>query len=106
MQGTSVFINKLEPQSDEEKLIIEHGDKRKKSRIERTEKSLFKVAPTAEERKIIHNLFLKTLSPTKSTFHTRIKPKNAMWMEETRLKNLIICHPQVCKTCFLSDHPS
>lgn len=40
------------------------------------------------------------------TFKVRVKPEGSVWMEDTVLKNLILCMPEVCKTLlsFLTDH--
>ena len=89
------IINRLVPATKEEEEINEKSRIKRNAKKLTTERSVFKVPPTADERKIIHELFLNTLDPTKSTFHSRVKPENTVWMEETRLKNLIICHPQV-----------
>uniref|UniRef100_A0A671RU97 Acyl-CoA thioesterase 9, tandem duplicate 2 n=1 Tax=Sinocyclocheilus anshuiensis TaxID=1608454 RepID=A0A671RU97_9TELE len=49
------------------------------------------VAPAAEERTLIHNLFLNTLD---TRFLSRILPTNSVWMEDAKLKGLEICHPE------------
>uniref|UniRef100_A0A673GG22 Acyl-CoA thioesterase 9, tandem duplicate 2 n=1 Tax=Sinocyclocheilus rhinocerous TaxID=307959 RepID=A0A673GG22_9TELE len=49
------------------------------------------VAPAAEERTLIHNLFLNTLN---TRFLSRILPTNSVWMEDAKLKGLEICHPE------------
>ncbi len=105
LQQKGAFVNKLVPESEEEKALFERSNKNRQKKKGNVERSLFKVAPTAEEREIIHGLFLNTLDPTKSTFHSRVKPENTAWMESTRLKNLIICHPQVCRNILSSIIP-
>ena len=95
VEQQGVFVNKLVPQTPEEQEIYNKSAKSRKEMKLSKQQSLFKTAPTAEERNIIHDLFLTTLDRTKSTFHNRVKPPNTVWMEQTRLKNLIICHPQV-----------
>lgn len=92
--GSACFVNKIETITEEEKDYFRKGEINKITRRKKKEESLFKMSPTAEERDVIHQLFLKTLDPKKSTFHSRVKPENTVWMEETHLKNLIICHPQ------------
>ncbi len=94
--------------------------------------SLLKVAPTAEERTLVHNLFLNTLdtrsdlsskhryksvylfcaylfltivtfSPNRTvSFRSRILMPNSMWMEDAKMKGLEICHPQVSIFYFLA----
>jgi len=92
--GSATFVNPMQVTSEEEQHYFEQGEANKIQRKKQAEESLFKTAPTAEERDVIHDMFLKTLDPTKSTFSQRVKPENTTWMEHTRLKNLLICHPQ------------
>lgn len=92
--GTAAVVNKIEAVDVEEKHYYERGKVNKALRQKKLKESLFKMAPTAKERDVIHNMFLATLDPNKSTFHSRVKPKDTVWMEETQLKNIIICHPQ------------
>ncbi len=95
IQQKGAIVNRLVPETEEEKSIFKRSAENREKKKWSVGQSLFKVSPTAEEREIIHGLFLNTLDPTKSTFHSRVKPDNTTWMESTRLKNLIICHPQV-----------
>uniref|UniRef100_A0A671T2V0 Acyl-coenzyme A thioesterase 9, mitochondrial-like n=1 Tax=Sinocyclocheilus anshuiensis TaxID=1608454 RepID=A0A671T2V0_9TELE len=66
----------------------------KTKRVELSTASLLKVAPTAEERTLIHNLFLNTLDTRLVSFRGRILPPNSVWMEDAKLKGLEICHPE------------
>uniref|UniRef100_A0A673HT97 Acyl-CoA thioesterase 9, tandem duplicate 2 n=1 Tax=Sinocyclocheilus rhinocerous TaxID=307959 RepID=A0A673HT97_9TELE len=66
----------------------------KTRRVELSTASLLKVAPTAEERTLIHNLFLNTLDTRRVSFRGRILPPNSVWMEDAKLKGLEICHPE------------
>uniref|UniRef100_A0AAR2KGL5 HotDog ACOT-type domain-containing protein n=1 Tax=Pygocentrus nattereri TaxID=42514 RepID=A0AAR2KGL5_PYGNA len=66
----------------------------KKRRVDLSTASLLKVAPTAEERTIVHSLFLNTLDTKTVSFRSRILPPNSMWMEDAKMKGLEICHPQ------------
>uniref|UniRef100_G1QDX7 HotDog ACOT-type domain-containing protein n=1 Tax=Myotis lucifugus TaxID=59463 RepID=G1QDX7_MYOLU len=52
------------------------------------------MAPSAEERTTIHELFLNTLDQKTVSFQSRVLPPNAVWMEKSKLKSLEICHPQ------------
>lgn len=88
------FINPLVAETDEERNELEGGNERTKARREQAQMSLLKSAPTAEEREIIHQLFLESLPPRASTFSQRVKPDDSIWMDETKLKNVIICFPQ------------
>ena len=53
--------------------------------------SLFKVPANLEEQDIIHDFFLNTKA---MSFKARVKPGNSVWMEDAKLKNLILCQPQ------------
>ncbi|XP_065656297.1 acyl-coenzyme A thioesterase 9, mitochondrial isoform X3 [Hydra vulgaris] len=97
--GSSAFINPFEVNTEEEKEYFQKGLLNKETRKYKAENSLLKISPTAEERDRVHELFLKTVDPNKSTFSSRIKPENTVWMHETNLKNLIICHPQ-SRNCY------
>ena len=37
-----------------------------------------------------------------ATFKVRVKPDNCVWMEQTILKNLIICMPEVLNYTYLT----
>ena len=95
IKDKGMIVNRLLPASEEEQAIFAKSEQIRKDKRLTGAQSLFKAAPTADERNIIHELFLNTLDPKKSTFHSRVKPENTVWMEQTRLKNIIICHPQV-----------
>uniref|UniRef100_A0A8C1GIV3 Acyl-CoA thioesterase 9, tandem duplicate 1 n=1 Tax=Cyprinus carpio TaxID=7962 RepID=A0A8C1GIV3_CYPCA len=66
----------------------------KTRRVELSTASLLKVAPTAEERTLVHSLFLNTLDTRTVSFRSRVLPPNSMWMEDAKMKGLEICHPQ------------
>ena len=57
-----------------------------------SEQSLFKLPPTQTEVALIHQVFIDTVDH--GTFRQR-RPDDALFMSETKLKNLIICHPEV-----------
>nr|XP_014434653.1 acyl-coenzyme A thioesterase 9, mitochondrial [Pelodiscus sinensis] len=84
------FVNPLIPEGTEEEEIFKKGELNKTRRVDFNTASLLKMAPTAEERTIVHNIFLnKTVS-----FRSRVLPPNSVWMEDAKLKGLEICHPQ------------
>lgn len=53
--------------------------------------SLFRVPPTVAEMEIIHDIFIRTVDHKAMSFKARVKPVNTVWMEDAKLKNLIIC---------------
>jgi len=91
--GRSAILNKMVPQTEEENWYYERGYQNKLRRKNLNTKSLFSSAPTAGEREIIHEKFLKTIKMERATFQSRTKPLNTVWMKDTRLKNLLICQP-------------
>ncbi|XP_053427578.1 acyl-coenzyme A thioesterase 9, mitochondrial-like [Nycticebus coucang] len=88
------FVNPLILESPEEEELFRQGELNKGRRIAFISMSLLKMAPSAEERTTIHELFLNTLNPKTVNFQSRILPPNAVWMENAILKSLEICHPQ------------
>ncbi|XP_007541401.1 acyl-coenzyme A thioesterase 9, mitochondrial isoform X1 [Poecilia latipinna] len=90
----AAFVNPLAPEGPEEEKLLQEGEANKSRRVELSTASLLKVAPTNEERKIIHDLFLNTLDANTVSFRSRILPPNSVWMEDAKLKGLEICHPQ------------
>lgn len=90
----AAFVNPLKPEGPEEEQLFQEGEINKTRRILLSSASLLKVAPTAEERKIIHSLFLNTLDTKTVSFRGRVLPPNSKWMEDAKVKGLEICHPQ------------
>uniref|UniRef100_A0A673BAL6 HotDog ACOT-type domain-containing protein n=1 Tax=Sphaeramia orbicularis TaxID=375764 RepID=A0A673BAL6_9TELE len=90
----AAFVNPLNPQGAEEEKLLQEGEANKSRRMGMSRASLLKVAPTAEERKIVHSLFLNTLDTQTVSFRSRILPPNSVWMQDAKLKGLEICHPQ------------
>ncbi|XP_063812297.1 acyl-coenzyme A thioesterase 9, mitochondrial [Pseudophryne corroboree] len=89
------FVNPLIPDGmEEEDLLKQERVLNKLRRIEFSTASLLKMAPTAEERKIVHDMFLNTLDTRTVSFRSRVLPFNSVWMEDAKLKGLEICHPQ------------
>uniref|UniRef100_A0A2K6FDU2 Acyl-CoA thioesterase 9 n=1 Tax=Propithecus coquereli TaxID=379532 RepID=A0A2K6FDU2_PROCO len=88
------FVNPLIPESPEEEELFKQGELNKGRRTAFSSTSLLKMAPSAEERTTIHEMFLNTLDPKTISFQSRILPPNAVWMENSKLKSLEICHPQ------------
>ncbi|XP_073421912.1 acyl-coenzyme A thioesterase 9, mitochondrial isoform X1 [Dendrobates tinctorius] len=88
------FVNPLVPDGPEEERLLQQGEMNKLRRVEFSTASLLKMAPTAEERKIAHDIFLNTLDTNTVSFRSRILPPNSVWMDDAKLKGLEICHPQ------------
>ncbi|KAM8752909.1 acyl-coenzyme A thioesterase 9, mitochondrial isoform 1-T1 [Rhynchonycteris naso] len=90
----SAFINPLILEGPEEEELFRQGELNKKRRVVFSSSSLLKMAPSAEERTTIHEIFLNTLDPKTISFRSRVLPPNAVWMENSKLKSLEICHPE------------
>ncbi|XP_076963656.1 acyl-coenzyme A thioesterase 9, mitochondrial isoform X3 [Callospermophilus lateralis] len=88
------FVNPLIPGNVEEEELFRQGELNKGKRIAFSSTSLLKMAPSAEERNTIHEMFLSTLDPKTISFQSRVLPPNAVWMESAKLKSLEVCHPQ------------
>ncbi|KAL7638496.1 UNVERIFIED_CONTAM: hypothetical protein RMT77_011066 [Armadillidium vulgare] len=92
-QGSAV-INPLVCDSEEEKRIFHQGEVSKLSRKLIQEESLFVSPPNDTEKTIVHDLFMKMACKDQYSFAPKFKPENSIWMEDTKLKNLIICHQE------------
>uniref|UniRef100_A0A5F8H2H5 Acyl-CoA thioesterase 9 n=1 Tax=Monodelphis domestica TaxID=13616 RepID=A0A5F8H2H5_MONDO len=88
------FINPLVLETPEEEELFKQGELNKGRRIALTTASLLKMAPTAEERNAIHDMFLNTLDSRTVTFESQVLRPDSKWMEDTILKSLHICHPE------------
>ncbi|XP_016070875.1 PREDICTED: acyl-coenzyme A thioesterase 9, mitochondrial isoform X2 [Miniopterus natalensis] len=90
----SAFVNPLILEGPEEEALFRQGELNKGRRVAFSSMSLLKMAPSAEERMTIHEMFLNTLDQKTISFQSRVLPPNAVWMEHSKLKSLEICHPQ------------
>eukprot|EP00088_Acartia_fossae_P059422 TRINITY_DN7051_c0_g1_i1.p1 TRINITY_DN7051_c0_g1~~TRINITY_DN7051_c0_g1_i1.p1 ORF type:complete len:442 (-),score=92.43 TRINITY_DN7051_c0_g1_i1:220-1515(-) len=90
----SAVLNPLERGSQEEEDIYQRGEQNKVRRFAMSQDSLFRVPPTLHEQEIIHDFFIRTVDHKAMSFKARIKPENSVWMEDAKLKNLIICQPE------------
>jgi acyl-coenzyme A thioesterase 9 len=90
----SAVLNPLETETAEEKEIFHKGEQNKVRRFAMSQDSLFRIPPTVAEQKIIHEFFIRTVDHKAMSFKARIKPDNSVWMEDAKLKNLIICQPE------------
>lgn len=88
------FVNPLIPEGPEEEELFRKGELNKGRRVAFSSMSLLKMAPSAEEKTTIHEMFLSTLDSKTASFRSRVLPSNAVWMENSKLKSLEICHPQ------------
>ncbi|XP_030058109.1 acyl-coenzyme A thioesterase 9, mitochondrial isoform X1 [Microcaecilia unicolor] len=88
------FVNPLIPEGPEEENLFRQGEMNKTRRVDFSTVSLLKMAPTADERTVVHDMFLSTLDTRTVSFRSRVLPTDSVWMEDAKLKGLEICHPQ------------
>ncbi|KAF4522117.1 hypothetical protein B566_EDAN012743 [Ephemera danica] len=82
----AAIVNSLVPETPEEKLRFERGERNKKRRTATQKTSLLKTGPNTEEQRLIHELFLQTVDPKDTTFHRRVLPPISTWMEDACLR--------------------
>ena len=92
-QGTAL-INPLKATNDLEKRIFAEGQSRYEYRKNKFKDSLFQNPPSEEEKNIIHEFFIKTVDHEARTFKARVKPQNSVWMEDAKLKTVVLCQPE------------
>ncbi|EDO45232.1 predicted protein [Nematostella vectensis] len=94
-KGKAAMVNPLVAETPEEREIIQKGEENHVLTLDRWKTALTKVAPTAEESQIIHNLMLKS-SLFDTSVKTSAKNKNdqIVMMGDTELSSLSICNPQ------------
>ncbi|XP_045623522.1 acyl-coenzyme A thioesterase 9, mitochondrial isoform X1 [Procambarus clarkii] len=90
----SVVVNKLVCESPEERKIYQAGEINKLHRKVIQEESLFRVPPNETEKTLVHELFMSMANPKEHSYSSKKTPENSIWLEDTKLKNLIICHPE------------
>ncbi|XP_066973614.1 acyl-coenzyme A thioesterase 9, mitochondrial-like isoform X2 [Macrobrachium rosenbergii] len=92
-QGSAI-VNPLVPETAEERKLYQAGEIHKLHRQQVKEESLFRVPPNETEKTMIYDLFMSMANPKELSFAIKNRPANSVWMENTKLKNLIICHPE------------
>lgn len=81
-------------ETPEEKALLKRGEANKVARFGAAGKSLFKHPPSEDEKCLIHDFFIQTVDHKMMSFKARIKPENSIWMEDAKLKNILICQPE------------
>lgn len=90
--GKASQLHPLLVQGAKEKALFNVGLASKARKMASAQRSLDKMPPTAEERLIIHELYLESLKYLKGESPL---PKNTRWMDSTQLQSVLICQPQV-----------
>lgn len=94
MNKGSSFVNPMAAETHEEKDLFNRGESNKIARLGAAGESLFKHPPSEEEKRIIHDFFIKTVDHKALSFKARVKPENSVWMEDAKLKTIIVCQPE------------
>ena len=87
-------LNPLKVETDAEKELFQIGHNNMLKRKETAKDSLFKHPPSEHEKEIIHDFFIQTVDHGALSFKSRIKPEKSVWMEDAKLKNLVVCQPE------------
>lgn len=87
-------LNPLKVETDAEKELFQIGHNNMLKRKETAKDSLFKHPPSEHEKEIIHDFFIQTVDHSALSFKSRIKPEKSVWMEDAKLKNLVVCQPE------------
>lgn len=90
----SSFVNPLVVETEAEKAFSDRGERNKIARYAMTTESLFKNPPSEQEKRLIHDFFISTVDHKALSFKARVKPPNSVWMEDAKLKNILICQPE------------
>jgi len=83
--GKSTEVNPLKPELPEEIAKFEQGERNKQARLERRNTSLSKQPPTADERFVIHDIFMDN--------QKQINKTNHIAMSKTKNEILVLCQP-------------
>ncbi|TKR80324.1 hypothetical protein L596_014413 [Steinernema carpocapsae] len=89
--NTSVSNVPLKLETPEDKEMFQTGLEAVLRRKHFQRNSLLAKPPSEQERFILHDIFLKTIDQ-KQLSH-RVLPKSHVWLEDSALKNAIICFP-------------
>ncbi|KAG8231076.1 hypothetical protein J437_LFUL010702 [Ladona fulva] len=95
------LVNPLEAVTDEEKRILQQGEKNKQRRQTMQKTSLYRSLPSPSEQRVIHDIFLKSLEESGGgrTGIPRSVKKPAfstisVAMKKAAISNMIFCHPE------------
>ncbi|XP_073969175.1 acyl-coenzyme A thioesterase 9, mitochondrial-like isoform X2 [Rhodnius prolixus] len=95
---TGAFVNKLKPEGADEEETYAKAKERMERRHLGKKKSLLTSHPTEIEQRIIHEMYMKTIDLNDPTLNRRILPDNSVWIESTKVANMIFPHPEVVYT--------
>ncbi|XP_071455492.1 acyl-coenzyme A thioesterase 9, mitochondrial-like [Hetaerina americana] len=94
------LVNPLQAETEEEKAILEQGEKKKQRRLKLQSTSLYRTLPSVSEQRTIHDIFLKTLDIPGGgrsgipTFRSTSDIPNSVTMNSASLSSIVFCHPE------------
>lgn len=90
----TVPVNKLVPKNEEEQAIFDEGAASVARRKKFQASGILKQPPTQEERDLLHKLFLEDFDPETYILKSDECPVGAIWMQDAKLTNVVICQPE------------
>ncbi|KAJ1673389.1 hypothetical protein EV182_005330 [Spiromyces aspiralis] len=89
-------VNPLLLQNDEERRLFKIAEMIKEHKKTNSQRTLSKLPPTAEERIIMHDLWLETNSYITSLYKSSTVPlpRDMAWLDETTMESVTLCFPQ------------
>ncbi|GAA5932046.1 hypothetical protein JCM3775_004222 [Rhodotorula graminis] len=90
-QGGKFPVPELDVRGPEERAVWQMGKEMREGKTKRSQQSLTKTPPTADEAAMMHELFL-----TNSDIYDRKSstPNSIVWMADTRVNSATLMHPQ------------
>ncbi|TPX31854.1 hypothetical protein SmJEL517_g04913 [Synchytrium microbalum] len=85
--GKAAQINGLKLETDEERRLFQSGAEAKARKQVAASTALTKLPPSVEEMVLVHDLHLQ------SKKFSDQKPENVIFMDETEISKVVICHP-------------
>ncbi|KAJ1653091.1 hypothetical protein IWQ61_006715 [Dispira simplex] len=90
----AVKVNPLFMQTPCERKIADIASNIRTQRIERRQQSLTRVPPSANERQLMHQLYLESLQYIDRRFDKQHKPDHIVWADEAILESVTLTMPQ------------
>ncbi|KAJ2633023.1 hypothetical protein H4R22_000796 [Coemansia sp. RSA 1290] len=92
--GKSSQVNPLLLEDESQRRLVRLSEQIKEYKRATAESTLQKRPPSAEERRVIHQLWLDTRQFQTSAYGSHASlPKNAVWLDETMMESVTVCFP-------------
>ncbi|KAJ2818042.1 hypothetical protein IWW50_005956 [Coemansia erecta] len=93
--GKSSQINPLLLEDESERRLVKLSEQIKEHKKASAESTLLKRPPCAEERRVIHRLWLDTKqSQTNAYGHRTGLPPGSVWLHDTTMSSTVVCFPE------------